>query len=453
MFRGCVTILGIRRCFCFAAGNKVLVCVVACSVFALPALLAQAEPPYGIDWGRQLGGNNTDESYGLAVDTDGNAFIAGKTYSGLGGSNQGIHDGFLTKYSPSGALLWTRQAAPTGSGDCRGVAIAGTAGVFVSGYTNDEGNRQAFVSRYETSGNLVWSRQLGTSGTDYGRSVAADIAGNVFICGETNGSLGGANQGSNDAFIAKYDSSGSLLWSRQLGTGASDYGQSVAVDATGNAFMTGYTLGALGGPLQGSWDAFIAKYSVSGELLWCRQLGGTSVGQGVAVDAAGDAFVCGYTTAALDGPNHGNNDIFLCKYSISGELLWTRQLGSGGDDWGWAIALDASGNALISGTTNGNLGTNHGNADAFLSKYDPSGTLLWTEQLGTIATDQSYSVAVDSADSTFITGYTKGNLEGSNQGLEDAFLIRLSPVPEPSTLIFVGIGAIGLLGHVWRKRR
>jgi len=323
----------------------------------------------------------------------------------------------------------------------------------VGGYTWDQSDKQAFVSRYDTSGTLVWSRQLGSDETDYGRSVATDIAGNLFICGETEGSLGGPHQGSKDAFIAKYDSYGSLLWSRQLGTATSDYGHSVAVDATGNAFITGYTRGPLGGPLQGAWDAFIAKYSDSGEFLWCQQLGGTSVGQGVAVDSEGNAFLCGYTTASLDGPNQGHNDAFLCKFSASGTLLWTRQLGSSGDEWGWAVDLDAAGNALISGFTNANLaGTSQGYTDVFLSKYDSAGTLLWTGQFGSSATDLGYSMAVDATDNAFITGYTKGDLDGPNQGSEDAFLIKLSPIPEPSPFVLLSIGAIALLGYVRRYR-
>ncbi len=109
---------------------------------------------------------------------------------------------------------------------------------------------------------VEWTRQLGTSSWDLSNDVAADALGNVFISGYTQGSLGGPNAGSADAFVSKYDSSGSLLWTRQFGTSRTDHSYGVAADPLGNVFISGYTTGSLGGPYAGGGDAFLVKLTV-----------------------------------------------------------------------------------------------------------------------------------------------------------------------------------------------
>jgi hypothetical protein len=119
------------------------------------------------------------------------------------------------------------------------------------------------LNKYDGSGSLLWSQQIGTVSDDYSHSVALDTFGNAYLSGSTGGSLGGPNAGlnSNDAFLTKYDSAGSLLWSQQIGTSSSDWNESVAVDAIGNAYIGGSTWGSLGGPNAGSSDAFLVKFS------------------------------------------------------------------------------------------------------------------------------------------------------------------------------------------------
>jgi len=221
---------------------------------------------------------------------------------------------------------------------------------------------------------LAWTRQLGTSAYDVSFGVAADAAGNVFISGTTRGSLGGQpNAGYGDAFVAKYDASGKLLWTRQLGTSGDDDSCGVAADAAGNVFISGETSGNLGGqPNAGGYDAFVAKYDASGKLLWTRQLGTSArdVSFGVAADADGNVFISGETSGSLGGPKAGNADAFVAKYDASGNLLWTRQLGTFAGDVSYGVAADAAGNVFISGFTWGSLGgqPNAGVDDVFVAK-------------------------------------------------------------------------------------
>ena len=348
--------------------------------------LARGESPYPIAWIQQLGTSSGDASYSVAVAASGNAFISGLTRGDLGGTNAGESDAFLAKYDPAGKLLWTRQ--------------------------------------------------LGTSSSDYGYAVAVDASGNAFISGGTWGSLAGPSAGGRDAFLAKYDSSGNLLWTEQLGTWDDDYSQSVAVDGEGNAFISGWTTGDLGGPYTGS-DAFLAKYDSSGNLLWKRQLGTprTDYSFSVAVDASGNAFISGWTLGDLGATNGGETDTFLTKYDSDGNLQWTQQLARRDLDGSCSVAVDGAGNVFISGWTYGDLGgPSAGDSDAFLIKYDPAGTLLWTQQLGTAEYDRSDSVAVDAAGNVFISMCAQNILHTEHDvRYRNAFLVKYA-TPEPLVL-------------------
>ena len=366
----------------FAAGA-----IVSLLVISAAAAGVSAETPYPIAWIRQLGTSSGDGSYSVAVDGEGNAFISGYTGGDLAGPNAG-------------------------------------------------GESDAFLAKYDSGGILLWARQRGTSDRDGSYSVAVDAEGNAFISGSTYGDLGGANAGESDAFLAKYDSGGNLLWTHQLGRAKWDYNWAVAVDADGNAFISGSTFGNLGGANAGWSDAFLAKYDSDGNLLWTRQLGTSTYdySYSVAVDAEGNALVSGVTYGSLGGSSAGSNDAFLAKYDSDGNLLWTQQLGTSSGDSSTSVAVDASGNAFISGYTEGSLGgANAGRTDAFLSKFDSHGNLLWTQQLGTSRHDPSRSVAVDGSGNVFIGGQTGGTLGGSSAGYGDAFLVKFQ-APDPPTV-------------------
>ena len=396
---------------------------------ALSLLLAgegAAEDPYEEAWARQLGTSEFDDwGLGVAVDAMGNAFISGGTNGSLG---------------PGGV------GSSPGKGD-------------------------PFLVKYDTAGNLLWTQQLGTSGEEIGRGVAVDAVGNAFISGETNGSLGGPHAGKDDAFLLKYSAEGNLLWTQQLGTSDSDYSEGIAVDAVGSAFVTGFTGGSLGGPSAGDYDAFLAKYSAAGNLLWTQQLGTSAldVASGVAVDAAGSAFITGYTKGSLGGPNAGGNDAFLAKYSAEGNLLWTQQLGTIASDYGEDVAVDAVGSAFITGTTRGSLGGPHaGERDAFLAKFE-----FVPSSIPVIPGDYNQDGVVDAADytmwadnrgSTFDLG-GNGDETGGSGGVVDVADYSLwkasfgntaagsatGAVPEPTSLLVTLVGMLALA--LFNRRR
>ena len=415
-------------------------------------------------WTRQLGTSSLDASWAAATDANGNILISGETNGSIGGqSSAGSVDAFVRKYDASGNTLWTRQLGTSSTDLSASVATDASGNVFISGYTfgslggqSSVGGGDAFVSKYDALGNPLWTRQFGTSDYDVSLGVAADTDGNVFITGFTEGDLYGPNAGdagTYDAFLSKYDTLGNPVWTRQLGTSSLDASWAAATDANGNILISGETNGSIGGQSSaGSVDAFVRKYDASGNTLWTRQLGtsSTDLSASVATDASGNVFISGYTLGDLDGTNAGGVDAFLSKYDTSGSLLWTRQLGTSSSDASWGVATDTAGNVFINGSTDGDLyGSNAGGGDAFLSKYDTLGNLLWTHQIGTSSNDDSRGVAVDAVGNVFISGFTYGSLGGQpSAGNYDAFVVKYN-VPEPATLGLLLVGGLALI----RRRR
>lgn len=403
---------------------------------------AVAETPNQVDWTQQIGTAAADYGESIAVDHAGNVFISGYTWGDLDGNlSSGKADAFLTKYDSSGTKLWTRQLGTSHSDLSYSVAVDSGGNAYISGYTTGEidgqvnaGGEDAFLTKYDATGAKLWTRQLGSAAFETSYSVAVDGAGSAYISGYTTGDLDGhTSAGGVDAFLTKYDASGTRLWTQQIGTAVYETSYSVAVDGAGNAFISGLTTGDLDGNTSaGGGDAFLTKYDALGTKLWTQQLGtaGADYSWSVAVDGAGNAYISGTTESGLDGNTHaGSVDAFVAKYDSAGTKLWTEQIGTTLSDLSYSVTVDSSGNAYISGYTWGDLDGNvsAGGIDAFLTKYDTTGTKLWTQQIGTADEDRSYAVAVDWLGNAYLTGSTMGSFAGhTNAGDADAFLVRLA---------------------------
>jgi Beta-propeller repeat/PEP-CTERM motif len=344
--------------------------------------------------------------------------------------------GLILAYATSArgeSVEWIRQLGTTTADDSYGVSADGLGNVFISGFTFGRlenvtpGGVDAFVSKYNSVGNLLWTRQLGTTSYDDSKGVSADGLGNVYISGSTLGSLGGPSAGNQDVFLSKFSADGSLVWSSQFGTTDNDYGGEVSVDGLGNVYFAGSTAGSLSGGNSGNHDGFVRKYNAGGGLLWTRQFGtaGNDGSGAVSADGLGNVYLAGATDGILGGVNVGGIDAFVRKYNADGSLLWTRQLGTTSTDVSGAVSADKLGNVYISGYTGGNLGgTNAGGEDAFLSKYSAEGSLLWTRQFGTTSEDISTGVSVDGLGNVYLSGYTVGSLGGPSMGGYDAFVMK-----------------------------
>ena len=207
------------------------------------------------------------------------------------------------------------------------------------------------------------------------------------MTGYTRGDLAGTNQGDKDVYLAKLDPNGAQLWLKQFGGVGEDKGWGVA--ATGDGVrVAGMTSATLGTPV-GSLDGWVARYDGAGNQAWLQQFGTTANEEvwGLTADAAGNAYVAAYSAGDFDGPLAGDKDIVLARFDPSGTLTGSDQLGTDLNDKGAAIQLDGAGNLYLAGFTDGRLAGRVGKFDAVLVKYAPDLTREWTRQFGTVEDD------------------------------------------------------------------
>ena len=347
-------------------------------------------------WIVQFGTSRDEIVFALAPDGAGGVMVTGYTTGSLGGPNAGSADAFLARYDGAGNQLWILQFGDRADDFGSALAPDGAGGVFVAGGTDNSlagpnagctpqyCSSDVFLARYDKDGNRLWIRQFGTIAEDFAIALATDGAGGVMITGWTHGSLGGPNAGffTNDVFLARYDSAGNQLWIRQFGTSTTDSVRALAPDGSGGVMIAGGTDGSLGGPNAGRVpghqifynDVFLARYDADGRQLWLHQFG-TSQGEiatALAPDGEGGVMVAGTTNGELATLNpFGQGDVFLARYSESGERLWIRQFGTNNPDGATALVPDMLGGVTLSGITSGSLGGTHaGLRDVFLARYE-----------------------------------------------------------------------------------
>ena len=405
-------------------------------------------------WIRQLGTAGTDEALDVSADGLGNVYITGRTGNELGGATAGLSDAYVAKYDQAGHLQWVRQLGSSSADYGFGIAADRLGNVFIAGRTEGvivppgAGQLDAFVAKYDSFGDQVWVRQFGTSGFERVNDAATDGLGNVYLTGFTNGNLGlPGDQGS--AFVTKFDTDGHSVWTRRLGATVGE-GYAVSTDGLGNVYVSGENRPDYNDPNHTGLDAFVSKLDDTGNILWSRQLGtrGTDFSRGVSADGLGSVYVSGTTNGSLGGANHGGNttDVFVSRFDDLGNLVWARQFGSRGHDKNNDIATDASGNVFVTGATDGNFfglsaDGGFGRDDVFLFKLAADGTLRWGHQFGIVGDDFGLGVSVDRFGSVFVAGWTDGSLGGPNAGGSDAFVAKFL-VPEPGAGGMVLIGAM-----------
>ncbi len=396
------------------------------------------------------GGVVNTNAYGVAVDPSGNVYVAGFTEGDLdGNTHMGTEDFFLTMYDPTGNKVRTKQLGVSGQNTyALGVAVDSDGNVYVAGSTDGAlgsaltGTTDFFLTKYDSSGTYQYTKQLGVSGhTTYAYGVAVDSINHfVYVAGSTDGGLDSNTlMGTTDFFLTKYDLSGNKVYTKQLGvSGVDTEAFGVAVDSSGNVYVAGYTDGDLGTTLMGTSDFFLAKYDLSGAPQYIKQFGVSgglvnTVANSVAVDSSGNVYVAGYTDGDLGTTLMGTEDFFVTKYNSLGAKQYTNQLGvTGGvvDTVANSVAVDSSGNVYVAGSTDGDLSSNTAltasTTDFFVTKYDSSGNLVRTKQLGVSGKfTYAFGVAVDSSSNVYVDGYTFGGLDGNTlMGYSDFFVTK-----------------------------
>ncbi|MBW1849572.1 MAG: SBBP repeat-containing protein, partial [Deltaproteobacteria bacterium] len=256
-----------------------------------------------------------------------------------------------------------------------------------------------------------------------------DKDGDIYVTGISWGTWGSPLHpfaGERDAFAAKLNSNGTLIWNTFMGSSTSDYGYGIAVDGSGNVYVAGHSYATWGNPVidhtgesgYDNPDAFAAKLNSSGETVWNTFMGSSDqidFGYGIAVDESGNAYVTGYSDATWGSPLHpfaGNTDAFAVKLDASGETVWTTFMGSSDDDLGMSIALDGSANVYVAGISYDSWGhpvkDHYPNfiEDGFVAKLTSSGETVWNTFVGYNSRDKIYGMALDEGGSIFLTGTT-----------------------------------------------
>ncbi len=338
---------------------------------------------------------------------------------------------------------------------------------------------QTFQSQAQ---DFIWAKGMGGGDSDIAYSVAVDAEGNVYTTGYFEGTADfdpGAgtfnltSAGKDDIFVSKLDASGNFVWAKRIGGSSDDTGESIAVDADGDIYITGSfsetvdfdpsdagvsELTSAASSVGGVTDVFVTKLSASGDFVWAKSMGGSSTDMGfsVAVDDSKNVYTTGRFSQTADfDPGAGtfelssannSDDIFVSKLSSSGDFVWAKRMGGTSDDRGLALAVDGSGNVYTTGyfgrTVDFDPGdgtfelTTAGNDDIFVSKLSASGDFVWAKRMGGSEKDRGESVALDDAGNVHITGYFTGtaDFDPSESGTEnltsagsrDIFVSKLS---------------------------
>ncbi len=352
-----------------------------------------------LEFSTYLGGSGDESFYThVAVDPQGNIYLTGGTNSldfptlnpipngqaFHGNAIGGGEDVFVTKMNANYQIVYSTYLGGSDFEDQEAIAVDPQGNAYITGYTRSsnfpvsnpfpnggalQGTRDAFVTKLNASGQLVYSTYLGGSNLDSGKDVTLDPQGNVYVIGSTSG----GTHGGSDVFVTKINSNAQVVYSAYLGGTGNDYGEGIRADASQNMFLTGYTESADfptlnflpngGDTLKGRRDIFVTKLDANGQLLYSTYLGGTDDEQysRIALDPQGNMCLIGDTestnfpTTPNPFPNgrslQGHRDAFVTKLNPNGQMVYSAYLGGSGNDSGAEIAVDPLGNMYLTGNT------------------------------------------------------------------------------------------------------
>jgi hypothetical protein len=463
-----------------------------------------------LSYATYVGGSGGDVGYAIAVDTSLDAYVAGVTNSSnfptqtaYQGGYKGNGDCFVFKINSTGtALLYSTFLGGSQSDSATAIALSAGNSVFITGNTDSldfpvvapptsagptypfqqtyGGNTDAFVAQLgATGGTLYYSTYLGGNGADFGQGIAVDSSGNAYVTGATQspnfpvtaGTLQPNIAGSQNAFVTKVNATGeALVYSTYLGGSATDVGQSIQVDSSGDAYVAGYTFSTnfpLVGPFQkvigGGSDAFVAEINPAGSALtFSTYLGGSGndYAYGLALDGSKNIYLTGSTgstnfpivSGAFQPALKGSSNAFVSKLNPAGSsLLYSTYLGGSGNDQGKGIAVTSAGVAFVTGSTNSTdfptlnpvqatLGLSSAIAycgtapcpDAFITQLNAAGNgLNYSTYLGGNGYDSGQSIALDSTGDPYITGSTAST---NFPAAAPPNSVSITPTPYKSTL-------------------
>ncbi len=452
-----------------------------------------------LGWTAHLGGTSADHAYAVLADSAGNVYATG-SFEGLADldpgpgfnvyASLGDADAFVSKLDADGNFVWSIRIGGAQEEYGEALAIDDDGNLYVAGYFNGTsdfdpspgslqltaaGNYDAFLAKYDSDGNVIWAIRLGGSSDDQVKDMALDTAGNILLVGHFNGTadfdpaagtFNLTSAGGNDIFIAKYDEAGHLIWANQFGDTGDDMARGVAIDPDNNILTTGRFaetvdfdpgVGITNLTSNGMEDAFVCKLNEDGALIWAVSFGADALDEGTAIhtDTLGRVYTTGFFQGVVDFEpgldvtnltSNGEEDIFISVLDAEGAFIMGRQMGGPGLDKPHAIETDTAGNIYTSGYFSDTADfdpdltdyflTSAGGLDVFVSKLSPTGVFMWAVQLGGTEDDRSLDLMVDDADRVYTTGYFSGTADFnpgpgmsnlSAFGNTDIFVVVLDP--------------------------
>jgi len=364
-----------------------------------------SQDPVSYLWNTTWGGSREEEFRGLQIDNSDNLFLGG--YTEVSSSS---FDMLLVRYDVDGIEQWNRKWGGTSNEKCNALAIDSLNNVYLIGYTTSYGAGQTDLAlvKYDQNGSLKWSRTWGGWSYDNGLGIAIDSSGNVYITGYTY-SFG---NGQRDVCTVKYNNFGDQLWNRTwgaAGAGSSEVGYAIGFDSLENVYVVGYTTSV------SNTNVLIIKYDTLGVQQWVKTWGGSNVDYcyGIAVDSSDNLYLTGATRSY----GAGSYDSVIVKYDNLGNYLWRKTWGGSGAEFSRSIVLDSEENILIAGETN-SFGS--GGTDFFLLKYNVTGDLRYSHLWGGVNDDECKSIALDTNENLYLSGFT----ESIGAGISDGCLVK-----------------------------
>ena len=375
-------------------------------------------------WGTYYGGASQDMGTACVTDALGNVYLSGYTRStsaiasgGYQNTLSGFYDAMLVKFNSNGIRLWATYFGGSNNDDfANACAVDISNNIYIAGHTSSTnlittgghqntfgGTTDAFLVKFNPSGTLVWSTFYGGSLSDKGMGCASDALGNIYLTGETssttNISTVGAHQtakGSvSDGFLVKFNSSGVRQWATYYGGNGNDYSRSCYVDGIGNVYIAGESMST-------------NSIAISG----------------------------------FQNTNAGGSEAFLVKFSSGGDRQWATYYGGSAQESGWSCVTDASYNVYLIGNSNsvsgissaGHQNTLGGLNDCFIVKFNSAGLRLWASYYGGTGEENGRSCSVDATGNVFISGITTsttnisyiGHQNTFGGGQNDAFIVKFN---------------------------
>jgi len=311
-----------------------------------------------LQWSKSLGGSETDISEDCALDSDDNVYSAGFRFS----DNIGyLHDQLIIKRNSDGVLQWQRYLSGYREQAAK-IRIDSGSNIYIVGrgaHTGSPGDISELITKWNTSGTLQWSRWFGKNTYQYGNALAIDPTGSPIMAAAGGGQID----------ITKWNSSGTLTWARRYYDAGYPVPYEVVTDSSNNIYITGAT-----NRVSPTFRTLIIKYDSSGSGVWQRTLGTDGhQGRAMAIDSSSNIYVVSYIASGGEGAN----EIGISKWNSSGTIQWQRTFGSQYDDYAGAVAIDSLGDLCFTGDTKNSSGDVH----AFAFKLPTDGSLTGTYTL------------------------------------------------------------------------